>query len=622
MKSLLIKISVLVLMSLAVVACGGGGGGGSKNNVGGGSSLGGSSSSAVVTKLDQQPLVFSEASVDLMIDQGIYINPLTGGSGDGAVSFVSSNSDVATVNQASGEVSVVGAGSTTISVTKSADSVYNAATGTYSLTVSKYTQDPLTFEQASIQAVVNAPISGNPISGGSGSGAISYEIGDSTIASIDAASGVVSVIRPGVTSVVATKAGDTLYDSTTASYSLTAVELLSGLEVLVGKNETWLEWHDQVGVVDVVRTTNPNCNIDNISVCANRQLTTVSDPLQTPVVDSYIRTTRSAYLTFQNEAYRSNPINVSVPLAPFAKRSGGQLVSFKGKLWMIGGKDDQSGPTPNDIIWYGDIWSSEDGISWVLETSKAAFPARSDHQLLEYRDELYLIGGGQALGTDGGTWHRSDVWKSSDGVLWQQMTDWAFSGAHAAKYIVFNDKIWGIGGGIFPLTANRNIWSTTNGTDWILEVADVPFGVREEHALYIANNRMMVLGGVGEGGGDNLLSDIWSSADGINWKKEANSTSFAPRANMKVQNFNGLLWLMGGNTLFTVHNNAFKSSDGIQWTLAATDIPEVGQYDAVALHNNALWIYGGFENGMIWKSKNGTEWGVPVGASTTWTLRP
>ncbi len=578
--------------------------------------------SVSISKRDQVSLTFAQNATTLYVDQTLITNPLSGGSGSGELTYSTDNPGVATVDKSNGAVSAVAVGTTTISVTKAADAIYNAANSNYTLTVSKYDQVPVVFDQANIQAIIDGPTVINLLSEGSGSGAISYAITDSTIASVDSSTGEVWALSPGSTLVTGIKAEDSLYYSATASYTLDVVELLSNPDILVGPSKTTVEWDGQVGTIDLGRSTDTNCDIDNIGGCENGHLTTISSLAQTPVVDSYISLTTPAYLIFQNEIHRSSPVDTTVVPSPFPRRKGQQMVSFHGKLWVIGGVDDSAGPSGNDVYWYNDIWSSEDGVTWDLEHSNAAFSPRANHQIVEYGGELYLMGGEEGEGTRGALRLKADVWKSSDGVLWQEMSPGApFGGRKTGRSVVFDNKIWIVGGGAF--SGSSSIWSTTNGTDWTEESPFAPFGPREGHALFVVNDLMMVLGGMGPGGSENLLNDVWSSPDGINWTEEAAHVSFAPRVEMHVESLKGTLWLTGGHSFPTTYNSAYSSSDGITWKLAATPIiSPMNQYHSLVLHNNALWIYSGLDGNFIWKSNNGTTWGVPVDTSVLWDIRP
>ena len=101
-----------------------------------------------INKGEQTSFVFPDATVNKIIeeDSSTFTVTVTGGSGDGAVTYESDDTAVATVGADSGEVSIVAIGITTITATKAADTNYNEATATYTLTVNP----ALTFGTASI----------------------------------------------------------------------------------------------------------------------------------------------------------------------------------------------------------------------------------------------------------------------------------------------------------------------------------------------------------------------------------------------------------------------------------------------------------------------------------------
>jgi len=55
-----------------------------------------------------------------------------------------------------------------------------------------------------------------------------------------------------------------------------------------------------------------------------------------------------------------------------------------------------------------DIWSSDDAINWVKESSNADFSERSGHQVVLFKDKLWLIGGWDRAATN-------DIWSSDNG---------------------------------------------------------------------------------------------------------------------------------------------------------------------------------------------------------------
>lgn len=91
--------------------------------------------SVTVSKATQTLLAFAQSSVFVALD-GSVSNALAGGSGTGAVNYLSSDTGVATVAN-DGTVTLVAVGTTTISAVKAGDATYlDSNTASYTLTVS------------------------------------------------------------------------------------------------------------------------------------------------------------------------------------------------------------------------------------------------------------------------------------------------------------------------------------------------------------------------------------------------------------------------------------------------------------------------------------------------------
>ncbi len=144
----------------------------------------------------------------------------TGGSGTGALTFTSSTPSVCTAS-ASASVTIVAAGTCTITATRAADANYSATTSApFPVTVNKADQATLTVTGPA-SATYGAADATITTSGGSGSGAVTFDEGASTACSI--VSGKLHVVSgTGTCSVTATKAADANYNATTsAAFSVT-----------------------------------------------------------------------------------------------------------------------------------------------------------------------------------------------------------------------------------------------------------------------------------------------------------------------------------------------------------------------------------------------------------------
>ena len=573
-----------------------------------------------IIRIEQTPLIFNKNSLAIFIDEVPVENILSGGDGAGNLVWSSSDTAVVAVEASSGELTLQAAGTVDISVLKESDGVYNETSTSYILTVSKYTQQSLTFEKMNVIGILNGPTIVNPLTGGSGTGVISYSSSDNSILTVGETTGLVKIIKPGKAEISAVKLEDKIYTEMPASYSITAVDIIANLDISLTADDTEISWPTQVGKIEVFRSTDVDCDINNYASCTDSSLNIISDPTEVPVIDDFIKINQSAFLTFQNEQYRSGLMRISAEVAPFPRRIQQQMINYAGKIWVFGGTDNSAGDSGNDTIWYNDIWSSEDGKVWKQEVEHAEFSARANHKVVEYDNALYMIGGEEGVGTAGALVFRSDVWKSPDGILWDRLTSSGpFDGGITGEAIVFMDKIFIIGGGDF--TKNASIWSTNNGVDWVEELKVPPFGYREGHELFIRDNKLFLLGGSADS--DSLSTEVWSTVDGINWVLETDNTGFTPRVSMHIIEFNDQLFMVGGHSFPDTHNTVYSSSDGINWSLSATSIIlSMNQFSTVVEFKGYLWLYTGLDNGYIWRSTDGINWRTPISVELNWSIIP
>src|SRR5210317_576839 len=75
--------------------------------------------------------------------------------------------------------------------------------------------------------------------------------------------------------------------------------------------------------------------------------------------------------------------------AEWGNRYGHAAVTYKGKLWVMGGYNP--GKVTGDT-YYEDVWCSQDGIEWCEVLEKAPWKGRRGHQLVVFND-----GNGEAI---------------------------------------------------------------------------------------------------------------------------------------------------------------------------------------------------------------------------------
>ncbi|OZG73540.1 hypothetical protein BTA51_11075 [Hahella sp. CCB-MM4] len=155
--------------------------------------------------------------------------------GTGAVTYASSNENVAVVDPLTGEVDTLTVGSAIITVTKEADTDYETATATYALTVSLPStgrlEQSISFsgdETRSCQVTKTLTI---PLSEtGTGTGAITYSSNQPSLASVNASTGKINLLAPGTAIITVTKAGDDTYLPASDSVTLNIERLPQSIE--------------------------------------------------------------------------------------------------------------------------------------------------------------------------------------------------------------------------------------------------------------------------------------------------------------------------------------------------------------------------------------------------------
>lgn len=273
--------------------------------------------------------------------------------------------------------------------------------------------------------------------------------------------------------------------------------------------------------------------------------------------------------------------------AAFSPRVFFSVAEFDNKIWVIGGLN-QDGSEKS----YNDVWYSTDGISWDRATGSAGFTPRYGHTTVVYDERIWVIGG-----YDKSHNFKNDIWSSKDGKTWEQVTPRAaFRPRLLHTSFVYNDKMWVIGGEIAerPWVYTNDIWYSTDGITWHQATPSAAFTPRIGHASVVADDRMWVFGGVGDAYGKIRFNDSWYSTDGITWVSMKEPADFSKRYYLAAAASEELRWISGGFDGTKSLDDVWVSSDSKSWVLAPSDAlfpPRYGH--ASIIFNNRLWVIGG-----------------------------
>jgi hypothetical protein len=226
-------------------------------------------------------------------------------------------------------------------------------------------------------------------------------------------------------------------------------------------------------------------------------------------------------------------------------------VVHRGKMWIVGGDVNQG-------HYHFDVWNSADGRAWHLVNKDKPVPwgPRALHYTAAFQDKIWVLGGQTVpqFSPEKELFYR-DIWTSADGLEWKRIEPrgdyWPQRGMIGGS-AVFQDRLWLLGGGTYdtPKVPQRkffsDVWSTADGERWLRHVELAPWEPRQYHEVAVFDDRLWVLEGYSAGRGNR--SDVWYSADGVNWY-ELPGTPWPPRHAASVFVHDGALWMVAGNNM-------------------------------------------------------------------------
>lgn len=233
--------------------------------------------------------------------------------------------------------------------------------------------------------------------------------------------------------------------------------------------------------------------------------------------------------------------------APFHKRRFHSTVVFDNKIWVMGGHNG------SDIL--TDIWQSSDGENWTLVTGGLPFIISYDQSVIAFQNKLWVIGSGSGPAKSMNT-----IWQSSDGETWTSVdSQITFTDRFGFATLVFDNKIWIIGGNGAGAenfnTPLNDTWQSSDGKIWNQVNANTLFSGRKGHTSVVFDDKMWIIGGFD---GSSRVNDIWQSADGETWTQVIKEGPYTGRLEYTPISFNNKIWIIGGSTGSALLNDVWS----------------------------------------------------------------
>jgi hypothetical protein len=590
------RMQFAIVLSFALAACGGGGGGGGSQNP---------------PPLQSQTISFAQAGPLTLQIGATVTNAASGGGGTGAITYQSSNASVLTVNATSGLATGVSAGSATVTATKAADTSFSQAVATYTVNVTLVPQ-ALTFEQDGPITVLIGTTLTNTASGGGGSGAITYESSDPSVATVGATSGTVASVAKGTVTITATKAADATFAEAHATYTVKA-RTTTPLTGFISETST------QMFVPQLIPDQYWSARADTCPTPEGINTCPGADVIGGPGVNLF----HDINATLTTPAYHAlaSGLNIEnatlVAAGRFSERVGHAALFFNNRYWVIGGGEPQL-PTntaePTHTV-LADVWSSPDGKTWKLETDAAAFGPRWFHQAVVHDGAMWVISGSSRDSDPSDPFNfLTDVWSSTDGVTWtQRATNIGLPGYSTHLNVaVFDGEMWAVAGG--------TAFASSDGVTWTQRSAPgaITGGARGYASLTVFQGSLVYIAGTSSPIADPAFArnDVWKSADGVNWTLITGAAPFSKRLRHVAFVMNDKLWVMGGQvpdgangTLWAL--DAWSSVNTAAWTKELTGGLGATYLAQIVQQSDRVTLVGGIQRGYsnnVWRTLNGSDW--------------
>ncbi|MBN1293330.1 MAG: hypothetical protein JXB48_15935 [Candidatus Latescibacteria bacterium] len=300
--------------------------------------------------------------------------------------------------------------------------------------------------------------------------------------------------------------------------------------------------------------------------------------------------------------YRELPLEWSLmtQAASFTPRDGAGVLEFQGKLWIFGGWNDDSD---------SEVWYSIDGKNWTF-VGDAPWIGRHCFGCIEYDGKIWVLSG------DG----HADVWSSTDGKNWKCKTVNPPWGRRYKPYVLtFDNKMWLMGGMVCtedttdPMfyAGYNDVWSSTDGINWTQVTPKAAWQPRALiHGSVVYEGKMWIIGGGLYGPPPDYYpqiyyNDVWNSADGITWNCVTKGCSWDPRQHHSIAVFNNKMWVLAGHNYHGMDlgllNDVWYSTDGISWNELPGTPWSKRHAASVIVYKNSLWMIAGYLVNDVWK---------------------
>lgn len=258
---------------------------------------------------------------------------------------------------------------------------------------------------------------------------------------------------------------------------------------------------------------------------------------------------------------------------------------FDGDLIAAGGYSGTHYP-------YGHkVWRSSDGVTW---REVGTLPEeRVDAKLEVFDNTLWLIGGFEVYDVD----YASEMLKSADGITWEREA-FPEGASRVLNSYVFRDRLF--------ITTHHDtlretrLYAREEGGNWERVTSYRTMGIYTRTAELAGKLYGFTDGKLNSDGSVAYRNEIYSTTDGINWRREPTPTVYiSPRSLYSAAVYRRKIWLVGGwDGRDTFYNDvwSFNELEGWKRYTPRSKPPFSGlRFHHSLAYGDKLWLFLGYE---------------------------
>jgi hypothetical protein len=266
--------------------------------------------------------------------------------------------------------------------------------------------------------------------------------------------------------------------------------------------------------------------------------------------------------------------------AAFKKGDAGYYgcLVYDNKMWVLDYETlDEDGNWVNLV----EVWSSSDGYNWKV--INATPPYKHGSMVTVFNGYMWAFDG--------------RAFRSADGIIWEQVSS---DTPVAERVAVFNNCLW--------ILDDVSLYKSCDGVTWEKALEQVPWYPRNWPAFMEHNGKLWMFGGNinYRSGYDMYFTDVWSSADGINWELKNYKAPWRGTFWFTYASYDGKMWMIDGgwnywdrlNPYNGNGNEVWYSEDGVNWQQSSAPTNWFNRHAQFTwVFKDELWIGAGYAGG-------------------------